>query len=144
MNAKTRENLLKAMRSEAVAYASYILYARCARASRQHEIAELFELAAEKQFLDRFTELAELLELVGTDAQNLRAAIEGTAYAGRRSYRGFARQAQQVGEDRVAERLLEIRGGEWNHVGALRLALAQVERHRSAPATRPAMILQPA
>jgi rubrerythrin len=124
MDGMTRENLLKAMRNEAFAYARYMLFARRALLDGNAQVADLFERAAEHEFLEPFAELTELLELGGTEAQNLRDAIEGSTYVGRRGYRAFARQAELAGETRVAERLNELVARARRRLSAFRIALA--------------------
>jgi rubrerythrin len=125
MDGTTRENLLQAMRNEAFAYARYMLFARRARVGGNPQVADLFERAAEGEFMEPFAELAELLELGGTEDQNLRDAIEGSTYVGRRSYRIFARQAELAGETRVAERLNDLVARARRRLSAFRVALAR-------------------
>jgi rubrerythrin len=127
MNAKTRENLLTAMHGEAFAYAKYMLFAKRARENGHPEIAELFEKTANVEFLEHFTEEAELAKIVGTDIENLKDAIKGERYEVKEMYKEFADQAEKAHEKAAAERFLEVRRDEMAHKEAFREALARLE-----------------
>jgi rubrerythrin len=58
LHPQTRENLLRAMRREAFAFASYLLYATQARKHGRPEIAQLFEQVATEEYFGHFVEQA--------------------------------------------------------------------------------------
>lgn len=62
---RSRRNLMKAMRGEAFAFATYKLFARQARSNGNLELAVLFDKTADQQYLEYFAEQAELLDLLG-------------------------------------------------------------------------------
>ena len=75
---QTRENLLRAMRREAYAFAMYLLYATQARKHGRPQLAELFEQVATEEYFGHFTEQALEVGVVGMETENrhLRLTIE--------------------------------------------------------------------
>lgn len=128
MNDQTREHLLQAMHGEAFAYARYLLFAESARRNGRPALADLFERTAHTERFEHFAEEAELAGLVGTDEENLRAAIEGEAYEVETMYAEFAEQARQAGDTAAAERFAEVRGDEMTHLAGFRQALEQLRQ----------------
>jgi rubrerythrin len=132
LNPKTQENLTTAMHGEAFAYAKYMLYAQHARAGRQPEVADLFENAALTERYQHFAEEAELLGLVGSDADNLRDAIKGESFEVETMYFEFAHQAATAGDKAAAERFEEVRQDEIGHRDAFKAALAKLDTKSGA------------
>lgn len=128
LNRKTMENLHTAMKGEAFAYASYMLYAEQARKTGHPEIAELFENAAKTERFEHFAEEAELAGLVGTNEENLQTAIKGESYESTTMYREFAEEATSVEDHAAAERFEEIRHDEMKHRGMFEAALQKLEQ----------------
>lgn len=128
LNQKTMENLHTAMKGEAFAYASYMLYAEQARKTGHPEIAELFENAAKTERFEHFAEEAELAGLVGTNEENLRTAIKGESYEATTMYREFAEEATSVEDHAAAERFEEIRRDEMKHRAMFEAALQKLEQ----------------
>jgi rubrerythrin len=124
---KTMENLHTAMKGEAFAYASYLLYAEQARKTGHPEIADLFENAAKTERFEHFAEEAELAGLVGTNEQNLKTAIMGESYEATTMYKEFAEQATSVEDHAAAERFEEIRKDEMKHRAMFEGALQKLE-----------------
>jgi rubrerythrin len=124
---KTMENLHTAMKGEAFAYASYLLYAEQARKTGHPEIADLFENAAKTERFEHFAEEAELAGLVGTNEQNLQTAIKGESYEATTMYKEFAEQATSVEDHPAAERFEEIRKDEMKHRAMFEGALQKLE-----------------
>jgi rubrerythrin len=124
---KTMENLHTAMKGEAFAYASYLLYAEQARKTGHPEIADLFENAAKTERFEHFAEEAELAGLVGTNEQNLQTAIKGESYEATTMYKEFAEQATSVEDHAAAERFEEIRKDEMKHRAMFEGALQKLE-----------------
>ena len=128
MNEQTKENLLKAMHGEAFAYAKYMLFEEHARKKGLKGLANLFEKTANVERLEHFREEAELLGLVGADADNLKDAMKGESYEIETMYPEFAKQASAAGDKAAADRFAEIRGDEQGHLETYSKALEKVER----------------
>lgn len=128
LNRKTMENLHAAMKGEAFAYASYMLYAEQARKTGHPEIAELFENAAKTERFEHFAEEAELAGLVGTNEENLQTAIKGESYEATTMYKDFADEATSVEDHQAAERFEEIRHDEMKHQAMFEAALQKLEQ----------------
>jgi rubrerythrin len=126
ITAATREDLLSAMRGEAFAYASYMLFAETARRNGKSEVADLFEATARTELLEHFAEQAALTGLVGGDADNLRHAIEGESHEIDVLYPSYAEHARAAGDAAAADRLDEIRRDELDHLEAFREALESI------------------
>jgi rubrerythrin len=121
----TREDLLTAMRTEAFAYASYMLFAARARTDGRPDVAELFETVAQAELQGHFARLAEEAGLVGGDAQNLRSAIEESSYAIEIMYPSFAEHAAAAGDAGAAEAFSQARADDLVHLEAFREALLE-------------------
>lgn len=128
---KTQGNLSTAMHGEAFAYAKYLLYAHHARQHGNTELANLFRRAANTERFQHFAEEAELAGLVGSDAENLREAINGESYEVDTMYREFAEQAAAAGDKSAADRFEEVRHDEMGHRDAFKAALEKME-HKAA------------
>ena len=127
MDAQTYENVLTAMRGEAVAHARYLLFAAAARKSGDLRLASMFEGIAAVELQEHFAELAELADLVGTEADNIRTAIVDENREVEVTYPRFARSAFAAGEVAVAERFEEMAEDEREHEKALEQALERLE-----------------
>ncbi len=129
----TADNLNTAMHGEAFAYAKYILYAEHARQSGNEELAKLFESAAKTERFDHFSKQARLAGIVGSDADNLKNAIQGESYEVDTMYRDFAAKAAANGDKEAADLFNEIRSDERKHRDAFKAAL---EKLQQSPASR--------
>ena len=69
LHPQTRENLLRAMRREAYAFASYLLYATQARRHGRPEVAEAFETVAREEYFGHFAEQALEAGVIGMEAE---------------------------------------------------------------------------
>jgi|SRR5438270_6015322 len=127
LSVRSRQNLLDAMRGEAFAFAKYKLFALQARSNGHNDLAALFDKTADQEYMEHFTELAELLELAGTDEQDVTNAIAGEAFEVDTFYKQFAEEARQDGDDRVAKRFEEIRRDEAYHQLAFQEALIKLQ-----------------
>ncbi|HWD45013.1 MAG TPA: ferritin family protein, partial [Actinomycetota bacterium] len=112
LDPQTRENLLRAMRREAYAFAMYLLYATQARRHGRPQLAQLFEQAANEEYFGHFIEQALDLGVIGMEAENLHLAIEEEAFEAEVMYRDFQAQAEAVGDDAAAERFRRLREDE--------------------------------
>jgi rubrerythrin len=112
LHPQTRENLLSAMRREAFAFASYLLYATQARQHGRPQVAELFQQVATEEYFGHFVEQAAEAGVIGMEAENLHLAIEELAYEAEVMYRDFQAQAEAVGDHAAAERFRRLREDE--------------------------------
>jgi rubrerythrin len=119
----TLNDLHTAMQGEAFAYARYMLFAEAARDNGREELADLFESTARTEMLDHFARHAHLAGMIGSDADNLRAAIEDETYEIEARYPSFAEHARGAGDDEVANRFQEVCEDEIEHLEAFREAL---------------------
>jgi rubrerythrin len=127
LSVRSRHNLLDAMRGEAFAFAKYKLFALQARKNGHDDLAALFDKTADQEYMEHFTELADLLELAGTDEQDVTNAIAGEAFEVDTFYKQFAEEARQDGDERVAHRFEEIRRDEAYHQLAFQEALIKLQ-----------------
>jgi rubrerythrin len=121
----TREDLLTAMRAEAFAYASYMLFAARAREDGRAEVADLFEAVAQTDLHQHFARLAGEAGLVGSDAENLRAAIEESSYAIEIMYPSFAEHAAAAGDGGAADAFTTARSDDLASLESFREALLE-------------------
>jgi rubrerythrin len=112
LHPQTREHLLRAMRREAFAFASYLLYATQARQHGRPQVAELFQQVATEEYFGHFVEQAAEAGVIGMEAENLHLAIEELAYEAEVMYRDFQAQAEAVGDHAAAERFRRLREDE--------------------------------
>lgn len=133
--AQTLSNLNTAMKGEAFAYASYSLFGTQADGAAHPAVGRLFRSTAQTELNEHLHEAAALAGVVGTNAANLRQAINGETYEHQVMYRGFATQARQDGDTKAAELFTEIAADEGRHRDAFRKALAVVTSgHGTIPA----------
>ena len=109
---QTRENLLRAMRREAYAFAMYLLYATQARKHGREQVAELFEQVATEEYFGHFVEQALEAGVIGMEAENLHLAIEEEAFEAEVMYRDFQAQAETLGDHRATEQFRRLREDE--------------------------------
>ena len=100
ISARSRVNLLEAMRGEAFAFAKYKLFAKHARANGLNELADLFDKTADQEYMEHFTEQADLLQLAGTDEQDLTDAIAGESFEVDAFYKRIAEEAAKTAMSR--------------------------------------------
>ena len=105
MHPETRDNLLRAMRREAYAFAMYLLYATQARKHGREQVAN-------QEYFGHFAEQALELGLIGMEAENLHLAIEEEAFEAEVMYRDSQAQAETVGDHAAAERFRRLREDE--------------------------------
>ncbi|MFD6323802.1 ferritin family protein [Streptomyces sp. NPDC058442] len=135
LHAQTLADLTTTMRGEAYAHAVYGLFA--AEADRQGlpAVGKLFRSTAQTELNEHLHEAATLIGMVGSNAANLRQAIEGETYEHEVMYRRFAEQARADGDLEAAKLFSEIAADEGRHRNAFRAALAVVDTgHGTIPA----------
>jgi len=127
ISARSRKNLIEAMRGEAFAFAKYKLFAKQARNNGDNELADIFDKTADQEYLEHFVEQADLLQLVGTDEQDVTNAIAGESFEVDTLYKQFAEEAREDGDEQVAHRFEEIRRDEAFHQLAFHEALIKIQ-----------------
>ena len=118
---------MEAMRGEAFAFAKYKLFAKQARNNGDNELADLFDKTADQEYLEHFMEQADLLQLVGSDEQDVTNAIVGESFEVDTLYKQFAEEAHQDGDEQVAHSFEEIRRDEAFHQLAFHEALIKIQ-----------------
>ncbi|MFH8475734.1 ferritin family protein [Streptomyces sp. NPDC018000] len=126
LNPQTLSDLTTAMKGEAFAYASYNLFGTQADREAHPAVGRLFRTTAQTELNEHLHQAATLAGVVGTDAANLRQAINGETYEHRVMYRGFADQARKDGDLNAAKLFTEIAADEGRHRDAFRTALTVV------------------
>ena len=86
----------------------------------------MFEKTANTERFEHFAEEAQLAGLVGSDADNLKDAINGESYEVDTMYLEFAEKAKVAGDAAAAARFEEIRHDEIGHRNAFKTALAKL------------------
>jgi rubrerythrin len=127
MEAVTRRHLEEALCGEALAALRYALFADRATDEGLQDIAELFSEIGEEERREHFREIAELLGLVRTTAENLEMALAGEVTEHRRLYPQYAGEARRAGDEEIAEQFVELGEDEHRHADRLRGALAATE-----------------
>lgn len=107
---KTEQNLITALKGEALAYTKYTIFAKQAAKDGYQQIAAIFNETADNEHTHAKIWLKELNggSVPDTDL-NLKAAIEGEKYEWSDMYVGFAKEAREEGFTRLA-RLFEMVG----------------------------------
>lgn len=135
----TEKNLLAAFAGESQARNRYAFFASVAKKEGYEQIAELFLETAdnEKEHAKRFFKFLEggmaaftasfPAGLIGTTAQNLKAAAEGEHEEWTKLYPGFAETAQQEGFPEAAAAFRFISKVEVEHEKRYRKLLANLE-----------------
>ncbi|RCV51101.1 rubrerythrin family protein [Marinitenerispora sediminis] len=126
LSPQTRADLDQSMRGEALANASYRLYAEQARQEGLPAVADLFERTADVELGEHFKEEADLAGLVGTTRDNLSAAIAGEHYEAETMYPTFAERAEAAGDTEAATRFAHNAKDEADHARAFEEARNQL------------------
>lgn len=130
LRSQTLADLATGMKGEAFAYASYSLFAAEADRQGRPAVGRLFRNTAQTELNEHLREAAALARTVGSNAANLRQAINGETYEHRVMYRGFADQARKDGDPEAAKLFTEIAADEGRHRDAYRTALTVVTTGR--------------
>ncbi|MFB9350753.1 ferritin family protein [Streptomyces heliomycini] len=135
LHAQTLADLDTALHGEALAHASYLLFAAEADRQGHQDVGRLFRATARTELHEHLHEAAALAGTVGTNAANLRQAIDGETYEHQVMYRNFADQARKDGDLEAADLFSEIAADEGRHRDAFRTALtALTTGHGTVPA----------
>ncbi|MGP4114319.1 ferritin family protein [Streptomyces sp. 4N509B] len=125
-SARTLDNLEDAMHGEALAHASYLLFAQHAAEGGRPRLAALFEGLAAVEVHEHFAEEAQLAGLVSDTPDNLRTAIAGEHYEAEVVYPTYAARAEAAGDGEAAALFTEIAGDEADHAARFEHALRRV------------------
>ncbi|MFD8479340.1 ferritin family protein [Kitasatospora sp. NPDC059673] len=120
---QTLTDLQTSMQGEAFANASYTFYADQADREQLPAVADLYRRTAKVELHEHFHEEALLAGVIGDEAANLTAAIEGETYESTTMYPQFAREAEQDGDQNAAALFAEIAKDEAAHNQAFKAAL---------------------
>ena len=143
----TIENLAKAFIGESQARNRYTFYAKTAIKEGFEQISEIFLITADNERehakwlfrlindlkkksdedLDEITVEASAPTVLGTTAENLKAAIAGEHYENTEMYPGFADAAEKEGLAEIAKRLRSISRAEEHHEERYTKLLREVE-----------------
>jgi len=144
---KTIENLTKAFLGESQARNRYTFYAKIAKREGFEQIAEIFLITAENEKehaswlfklinelkkksgekLNEITIEVRVPIILGTTAENLKAAISGENYERTKMYPEFAEVAERENLPEIAKRLRAIAKAEEHHEERFRKLLKEVE-----------------
>jgi len=143
----TIKNLVKAFIGESQARNRYTFYAKVAKQEGYEQIAEIFLITAENEKehasnlfklinelkkksgerLDEVSVEAAAPTVLGSTAENLKAAIAGENYEHTKMYPEFAETAEKEGYPEIAERLRAIAKAEEHHEERYGKLLREVE-----------------
>ena len=144
---ETIRNLVKVFIGESQARNRYTFYAKVAKNEGFEQIAEIFLITADNEEehastlfklinalkkkssekMDEITVEASAPTILGTTAENLRAAIAGEHYEYTEMYPSFADVAEKEGHPDIAARLRAIAEAEKHHEERYKKLLQQVE-----------------
>lgn len=122
LNEQTKKNLEAAMHGEAFANLKYQAYAEHARKSGQPEVAKLFDENANVEANEHYAREADALGLVSSDEANLLDGMAGEHYEYTQMYVDFAKQAEAVGDNKVAALFRQIAADENDHYSSYKAA----------------------
>lgn len=130
LNEQTKKNLEAAMHGEAFANLKYQAYAEHARKSGQPEVAKLFDENANVEANEHYAREADALGLVSSDEANLLDGMAGEHYEYTQMYVDFAKQAEAVGDNKVAALFRQIAADENDHYASYKAAADKLRAGR--------------
>ncbi|MFK5633249.1 MULTISPECIES: ferritin family protein [unclassified Ornithinimicrobium] len=128
----TEENLHTALTIEAFDWARYTVYAEQADREDDGSASALFTDTAAEDRYDHLAALAIPAGLVGGNAQNLQAAIDGEVYEATVMYPEFAATARAEGCTQAASMFRSIAAEEKMHAKKYTVALSAITRGRGS------------
>lgn len=123
---KTEKNLMDAFAGESQARNKYTYFAKVARKEGYHYIAKIFEETAENERQHAKNEF-QLLNGIGTTAENLKEAMDGEMYETITMYPDFAKEAEEEGFKEAAVLFKMIAKVEAEHRDRYQRMLKMVE-----------------
>lgn len=125
---KTEENLKAAFSGESMARNKYDYFAKVARKQGYLYIAKIFEETALNEHQHAKDEF-KLLNGIGDTKANLKEAIDGEHHETIEMYPGFAKEAEEEGNEEAARLFREIANVEKHHEERYRKLLDMVENN---------------
>jgi rubrerythrin len=110
------------MEAEAFTHAKFTRFAACARMHGDPDLARLFQTIADEDRIHHFSMEADLAGANGSDAENLRQAIEDISKQ-IKMYEQFAEQASKAGDSKASDTFGSILQDEISHQHAFMGAL---------------------
>ena len=123
---KTTDNLKAAFAGESQARNKYTFFAKVARKEGYHYIAKIFEETAENE-MQHAKDHLKLLNGIGDTAANLKEAFGGEDHEVESMYPGFAKEAEEEGEQAAAIAFKQVAKIEAHHRERYKKILAMVE-----------------
>lgn len=115
MSKHTRENVMRALKREALGSIKYRVFAEVAKENGNQVLSDLFLKTAETESDDHLKILFELAKIVGSDIDNLKDAIGNETYESSLMYRTYAQKARKAGDIEVAKKFDEMADDEAQH-----------------------------
>lgn len=115
MSKHTAENLMRAIKREALGAIKYRVFAEVATENGNPELADLFLKTAETESDDHLRTLFGMAKIVGSDLDNLKDAIGNETYESSLMYRSYAEKARKAGDIEVAKKFDEMAKDESLH-----------------------------
>ncbi|MGN8160602.1 rubrerythrin family protein [Salinisphaera sp. RV14] len=126
LNPQTKENLMHAMHGEAFAHLKYQDFAEKARKSGHPDLAKLFHQNSQVEAYEHFAREADAAGLVKSDKKNLLGSMAREHYENSQMYVKFAKQADNVGDHKVAGVFRQIAADEGDHYALYKQALKKL------------------
>ena len=123
---KTTENLKAAFAGESQARNKYTFFAKVSRKEGYHYIAKIFEETAENE-MQHAKDHLKLLNGIGDTAANLKEAFGGEDHEVESMYPGFAKDAEEEGEQAAAIAFKQVAKIEAHHRARYNKLLEMVE-----------------
>jgi len=124
---KTEENLKAALSGESQARAKYMKFAGAATKEGHQAIAKTFQETAENEY-EHSAIIMNLLGVVGSTANNLKAAASGELHEWTSMYPEFLEQAKKDGNERAVKFFENIISIEQHHMKRYQLMLERLQK----------------
>ena len=115
MAVHTRENVIRALKREALASIKYRVFAEVAAKNGNTQLSDLFLKIAETESDEHLKTLFGFAKIVGSDIDNLKDAIGNETYEGHLMYVSYAEKAKKAGDLDVAKKFEEMAQDESKH-----------------------------
>ncbi|MCL2470728.1 MAG: hypothetical protein FWF25_03170 [Propionibacteriaceae bacterium] len=137
-SSQTHSNLIAAMHSEAFAYIRYLDYAEIAQDAGNVSAAQQLTATGQVKLNDQFVAAVPEVGLVGSDADNLKAAIDAATQASTKDYPAYASAATAAGDTVAAALFTQLATDVNSRLSLLQSASDVVTKAQNAPASVPA------
>jgi len=123
----TRENIIRAMKREALATLKYRVFAEVAKENGNEPLSDLFLKIATTESDEHLKELFTLAKIVGTDIENLKHVIGDETYDSTLMYKSYAKKARNLGDVEAAKLFEEMAKDEAQHREAFITILKEMQ-----------------